>query len=125
MLKSYQSMYVLMYRWSFKNFGQGKSLPQFKSMFNVSFLLVVVLANTMVLTKLMIKANWIVMDQYSYLAIIFGAVLFMLLNHFMLLNNRWLNSINTRLATVSRRNMNMFSVLLLVNVMFACSLCFI
>ncbi|MDB5061795.1 MAG: hypothetical protein JWP67_1638, partial [Mucilaginibacter sp.] len=39
MLKTYQSIYVQVYRWSFKNFGQGKSLPQFKSMFNVSFLL--------------------------------------------------------------------------------------
>lgn len=125
MLKSSQSLYVLVYRWSFKNFGQGKSLPQFKSMFNVSFLLVVLLANAMLFTKLMIKAHWIKMDEYSYLAIICGAVMFMLLNHFVLLNNRWLKSINAKLATVSKRNMNMFTILLLVNVVFACSLCFI
>ncbi|MFA6083304.1 hypothetical protein [Mucilaginibacter sp.] len=125
MLKTYQSIYVQVYRWSFKNFGQGKSLPQFKSMFNVSFLLVVLLANAMLFTKLMIKAQWVSLNAFSYLAIMCGAVFFLLLSHFILLNNRWLKNINMQLATVSKRNMNMFSFLLLVNVVFACSLCFI
>jgi hypothetical protein len=94
-------------------------------MFNVSFLLVVLLANAMLFTKLMIKAQWVSLNAFSYLAIMCGAVFFLLLSHFILLNNRWLKNINMQLATVSKRNMNMFSFLLLVNVVFACSLCFI
>lgn len=125
MLKAYQSIYVQAYRWSFKNFGQGQNLPQFKSMFNVSFLLIVLLANAMLFTKLMIKAQWVTLNSYSYLAIICASVFFLLLSHFVLLNNRWLKSINAQLATVSKRNMNMFTFLLLVNVVFACSLCFV
>ena len=124
MLKSYQSIYVSVYRWSFKNFGQG-TLPQFKSLFNISFLLVVILTNVMLLTKLMIKAQWITLNATSFMMIMGGAVFFLLLNHFILLNNRWLKAVNMRLATVSKRNMNVFSVVLLVNVLCACSLCFI
>jgi hypothetical protein len=124
MLKSYQSIYVTLYRWNFKNFGQG-TLPQFKSLFNISFLLVVVLTNVMLFTKLMITAQWITLNATSFMVIMGGAFLFLLLNHFILLNNRWLKTVNMRLATVSKRNMNVFSVLLLVNVLCACSLCFI
>jgi hypothetical protein len=124
MLKSYQSIYVTLYRWSFKNFGQG-TLPQFKSLFNISFLLVVVLTNVMLFTKLMITAQWITLNATSFMVIMGGAFLFLLLNHFILLNNRWLKTVNMRLAAVSKRNMNVFSILLLVNVVCACSLCFI
>jgi len=124
MTKAYQSIYVMFYRWSFKNFGQGK-LPQFKSLFNVSFLLVVVLTNAMLLTKLMVKAQWLKLDMSAYVAILFGAVFFLLINHFILLNNRMFKQLNTRLATISVHNKNLFSVVLLVNVLFACGLCFI
>jgi hypothetical protein len=124
MTKAYQSIYVTFYRWSFKNFGQGK-LPQFKSLFNVSFLLVVVLTNAMLLTKLMVKAQWLKLDMSAYVAILFGAVFFLLINHFILLNNRMFKQLNARLATISVHNKNLFSVVLLVNVLFACGLCFI
>jgi divalent metal cation (Fe/Co/Zn/Cd) transporter len=124
MTKAYQSIYVMFYRWSFKNFGQGK-LPQFKSLFNVSFLLVVVLTNAMLLTKLMVKAQWLKLDMSAYVVILFGAVFFLLINHFILLNNRMFKQLNTRLATISVHNKNLFSVVLLVNVLFACGLCFI
>ncbi|MCQ6960289.1 hypothetical protein [Mucilaginibacter aquariorum] len=124
MTKAYQSIYVMFYRWSFKNFGQGK-LPQFKSLFNVSFLLVVVLTNAMLLTKLMVKAQWLKLDMAAYVAILFGAVFFLLINHFILLNNRMFKQLNSRLATISVHNKNLFSVVLLVNVLFACGLCFI
>jgi hypothetical protein len=124
MTKAYQSIYVMFYRWSFKNFGQGK-LPQFKSLFNVSFLLVVVLTNAMILTKLMVKAQWLKLDMSAYVAILFGAVFFLLINHFILLNNRMFKQLNVRLATISVHNKNLFSVVLLVNVLFACGLCFI
>jgi divalent metal cation (Fe/Co/Zn/Cd) transporter len=124
MTKAYQSIYVMFYRWSFKNFGQGK-LPQFKSLFNVSFLLVVVLTNAMLLTKLMVKAQWLKLDMSAYVVILFGAVFFLLVNHFILLNNRMFKQLNARLATISVHNKNLFSVVLLVNVLFACGLCFI
>jgi hypothetical protein len=124
MTKAYQSIYVMFYRWSFKNFGQG-TLPQFKSLFNVSFLLVVVLTNAMLFTKLMVKAQWFTLDISAYVAILFGAVFFLLLNHFILLNNRMFKKLNARLATISAHNKNLFSVVLLVNVLFACGLCFI
>ncbi|MEB0261707.1 MULTISPECIES: hypothetical protein [unclassified Mucilaginibacter] len=124
MAKAYQSIYVMFYRWNFKNFGQG-SLPQFKSLFNVSFLLIVVLTNAMLFTKLMIKAQWLTLNTSTYIAILFGAVGFLLINHFILLNNRMLKSLNMRLATISAHNKNLFSVVLLINVVFACSLCLI
>jgi len=124
MLKAYQSIYVSVYRWSFKNFGQG-ALPQFKSLFNVSFLLVVALTNVMLLTKLMIKAQWITLNATSLLIITGGAMFFLLLNHLIFLNNRWFKKVNMQLATISRKNLNMFTIMLLVNVVFACSLCFI
>jgi hypothetical protein len=124
MLKAYQSIYVSVYRWSFKNFGQG-ALPQFKSLFSVSFLLVVVLTNVMLLTKLMIKAQWITLNSTSFLIITGGAIFFLLLNHLIFLNNRWFKKVNMQLATISRKNLNMFTIVLLVNVVFACSLCFI
>ena len=124
MTRTYQSIYLKFCRWSFKNFGQGK-LPQFKSMFNVSFLLVVVLTNAMLFTKLMVKANWLQINMATYVAVLFGAVGFLLINHFILLNNRLVKSLNVRLATISHHNKNLFSVILLVNVLLACSLCFI
>ena len=124
MTRAYQSIYVKFCRWSFKNFGQGK-LPQFKSMFNVSFLLVIVLTNAMLLTKLMVNAQWLQLNVITYTVILFGAVGFLLINHFILLNNRIVKKLNVRLATISHHNKNLFSVMLLINVLFACSLCFI
>ncbi|MDB5126006.1 MAG: hypothetical protein JWQ85_238 [Mucilaginibacter sp.] len=100
-------------------------MPQFKSLFNVSFLLVVVLTNAMLLTKLMVKAQWLKLDMSAYVVILFGAVFFLLINHFILLNNRMFKQLNARLATISVHNKNLFSVVLLVNVLFACGLCFI
>ncbi|RYU89250.1 hypothetical protein EWM62_12995 [Mucilaginibacter terrigena] len=124
MTKAFQSIYVKFYRWGFKNFGQG-TLPQFKSLFNVSFLLVVVLTNAMLFTELLVKAKWLTLNLSSYVAIMFGAVGFLLINHFILLNNRMFKQLNARLATISVHNKNLFSVVLLVNVLFACGLCFI
>jgi hypothetical protein len=124
MTKAFQSIYVTLYRWSFKNFGQG-TLPQSKSLFNVSFLLVVLLTNAMLFTKLMVQARLLSLNTSTYTAILFGAVGFLLINHFILLNNRMFKRLNTRLAAISTHNKNLFSVVLLTNVLFACSLCFI
>lgn len=124
MTKAYQSIYVAFYRWTFKNFGQG-SLPQFKSLFNVSFLLVVLLTNVMLVTKLMLKSQLLTLNMGTVVLITGVAMFFLLLSHFVLLNNKMLKSLNAKLATISRHNKNFFSIVLLVNVMFACSLCFL
>ncbi|AMR30981.1 hypothetical protein A0256_05850 [Mucilaginibacter sp. PAMC 26640] len=126
MLKSYQSIYVSFYRWNFKNFGQGRSLPEFKSIFNVSFLLVVLLTNAMLFTKLMIKGQFINIGMGTCLAIVVGAVFFLLINHLILLNNKWFSKVNLHMAHITtRRNMNLCSAALLLNVFIACGLSFI
>ena len=126
MQKAYQSIYVAFYRWNFKNFGQGKSIPQFKSMFNVSFLLVVFLTNALLLTKLMIKGHLINIGLGACVAIVTGAVFFLLVNHLILLNNRWFKKVNVQMAHIStRRNVNICSAALLLNVFIACGLSFI
>ncbi|HTD41719.1 MAG TPA: hypothetical protein VK671_13915, partial [Mucilaginibacter sp.] len=58
MIRSCQSIYVTSYRWIFRNFGQG-TLPQFKSLFNVSFLLIIALTAAMLLAQLVLLAQWV------------------------------------------------------------------
>ncbi|OOQ61302.1 hypothetical protein [Mucilaginibacter pedocola] len=126
MQKAYQSIYVSFYRWNFKNFGQGKSLPEFKSMFNVSFLLVVLLTNAMLITKLLIKGHLVTLGLGACVAIVAGAIMFLIANHFILLNNKWFNKVNMQMARVAtRRNVNICSAALLGNVLIACGLSFI
>jgi len=121
MLRSYQSIYVAFCRWSFKNFGQGR-LPQFKSLFNVSFLLIVLLTNVLLLTQLMVKFNWVTVDYRMAIIILLSTVMFTLLNYFILLNNKWLKAVNVKLSQLSKHNLNAWSVVLLVNVMATCGL---
>ena len=119
MLKSYQSIYVAFYRWTFKNFGQGK-MPQFKSLFNVSFLLIIVLTTALLLTQIMVRSQLFVITANTETAIIAGAVFFMLINHLILLNNKWFRKINDRMAILSRHNLNTWSVVVLINVIIVC-----
>jgi len=119
MLKAYQFMYVTLCKWSYRNFGPG-SLPQFKSLFNVSFLLIILLTNAMLVTELMIKSHWTGLSSSFATLILFGAVFFMLLNHFILLNNRWLKKLNYSLSQISKHNQNKWAIVLLVNVIIAC-----
>jgi hypothetical protein len=119
MFKSYQSIYVALYRWIFRNFGQGK-LPQFKSLFNVSFLLIILLTTALLVAQFVIRSEWFAVDASMNTAILLGAVFFMLINHLILLNNRWLKNLNHRLANLSRHNLNTWSVVVLVNVIIIC-----
>ena len=119
MFKSYQSIYVASHRWMFKNFGQGK-LPQFKSLFNVSFLLIILLTTALLLAQFMLKSQGVAAGAGTYTAISVGAVFFLLLNHLVFLNNRLLKSLNYKLASLSRRNLNTWSVVVLVNVIIIC-----
>lgn len=119
MFKSCQSIYVTAYRWIFKNFGQGKS-PQFKSLFNVSFLLIIMLTAAMVLTQLTLRSRSFSAGAGTNTIILAGAVFFMLLNHLVFLNNRWLKKLNYRLASLSRHNRNAWSIVMLINVIIIC-----
>lgn len=120
MLKFSKSIYVTVYRWSFKNFGSG-DLPRFKSMFNVSFLLIIMLTSAMLVTQVMLRSQMFAASGYAVGTImLMGAVFFLLLSHMIFLNNRWLKKLNYRLATLSRHNPNTWSVVLLVNVIMIC-----
>ena len=120
MSRTYQSIYVSSYRWIFRNFGQGK-LPQFKSLFNVSFLLIITLTTAMLLGQVILRSQWIAAGPGVGLVILFGAAFFMLFNYMVLLNNHWLSGLNARLAHISRHNMNRIAVIVLVNVIIICS----
>ena len=121
MLNLTKSIYVNVYRWSFKNFGQG-GLPRFKSLFNISFLLVVLLTNVMLAEQVFLRSQLFAMNAYGAgTMLLIGAVLLLLLNHLVFLNNRWLKKLNYRLATLSHRNLDTWSVLVLVNVIIICA----
>jgi hypothetical protein len=122
MLKISKSIYVTVYRWSFKNFGQGE-LPRFKSLFNVSFLLIILLTNAMILTQFVLKSQLFIINVFTGTVILLGAVFFLLLNHLVFLNNKWLKKLNYHLANLSRHNLNTWSVFVLINVIIIC--CFL
>ncbi len=119
MSKTYQSIYVVSHRWMFKNFGQGK-LPQFKSMFNVSFLLIILLTTALLIMQFLLKSGLLAVNAYSATAIMLGTVFFVFLNHLIFLNNRWFKSINARMALLSRHNLNTWLIVVLVNVIIIC-----
>jgi len=119
MKKSFQILYVSLYRWNFKNFGPGR-LPVFKSLFNVSFLLIILLTNALLAVGLMVKLHWIIPNSIFANAVLMGTVGFMLINHFILLNNSWLKKLNYKLATISKHNLNTWAILLMVNVIVSC-----
>jgi hypothetical protein len=119
MFKTYQSIYVIAYRWIFRNFGQGK-LPHSKSLFNVSFLLIIMLTTALLLAQFMLKSQSFAAGIGTDVAILSVTVFFLLLNHLVFLNNRWLKKLNYRLANLSRHNLNTWSVVVLVNVIIIC-----
>jgi len=120
MIRTYQSIYVASYRWIFRNFGQGK-LPQFKSLFNVSFLLIIALTTAMLLAQLVLRSGWIAAGMGVNSVILLGAVFFMMANYLVLLNNRWMKRVNDNLAHISKHNMNALSIIVLINVIIICS----
>ena len=119
MFKTYQSIYVTAYRWIFRNFGQGK-LPRSKSLFNVSFLLIIMLTTALLLAQFMLKSQSFAAGIGTDVIILSVTVFFLLLNHLVFLNNRWLKNLNYRLANLSRHNLNTWSVVVLINVIIIC-----
>ena len=120
MIRSCQSIYVASYRWIFRNFGQGP-LPQFKSLFNVSFLLIIALTSALSVAQLVLRSGWIAAGAGTDTIILFGATFFLLLNYLVLLNNRWLKKLNYNLAHIGKHNMNALSIIVLINVIIICS----
>jgi len=53
--------------------------------------------------------------------VLISAVFFMMVSHFILMNNRWLAKLNYQLNRVSKHNLNTWSVVLMVNVIIICS----
>ncbi len=121
MINQYQHAYVAIHRWIIKNFGGGK-LPQPKSLFNTSFLLIILLTGVLLTAQFMAKSSLVHMNHTLATWILMGMVFFTLLNYYVLLNNKWMESINNRLALLSRRNKNVWSVVLLINVIAICIL---
>ncbi len=121
MINQYQHAYLALHRWIIKNFGGGK-LPQPKSLFNTSFLLIIVLTGVLLTAQFMAKSNLVHMNHSLATWILIGMVFFTLLNYYVLLNNKWMESVNNRLALLSRRNKNTWSVILLINVIAICIL---
>ncbi len=121
MINQYQHAYVAIHRWIIKNFGGGK-LPQPKSLFNTSFLLIILLTGVLLTAQFMAKSTLVHMTHTLATWILVGMVFFTLLNYYVLLNNKWMESINNRLAMLSRRNKNVWSVVLLINVIAICIL---
>ncbi len=119
MFKSYQTVYVPLHRWVYKNFGQG-DLPRFKSLFNVSFLLIVLLTNFLLVVQFIVRSRLFAVNAGMFMAFIVGAVFFMLMNYLVLLNNRWLKRLNERMTVLSRHNPNTWALLVLVNVIMIC-----
>ncbi len=120
MLKLSKSIYVTAYRWSFKNFGQGE-LPRFKSMFNVSFLLIILLTAAVLLMQVVLRSQLFALNAYAAgTVMLLGLVFFLLVSHLIFLNNKWLKSLNYRLAKLSRHNLNAWSVVVLVNIIVIC-----
>ena len=117
----YKSAYVSFYRWSFKNFGQV-SLPRFNSLFGVSFLMIILLTNLMLMVQLCLRSGWFSVSETMGTAILLGAVGALLLNHFILLNNKRLKKLNVAFEKMSRRHQNVWSVMVLASVIVSCGL---
>src|ERR1700750_3127043 len=114
MSNNYQNVYAAARRWSYRNFGRSNQL-KFKSLFNASFVLIILLTIGMLLTELVVKAHLVRLTSYVALFILFAEVFFMLLNYFMLLNNNQFKRLNDKMSVIGKRNLNGWSVVLLLN----------
>jgi hypothetical protein len=121
MSNTYQDLYIAARRWSYRNFGRGNQL-KFKSLFNASFFLIMLLTLGMLVTQVVIKLHMVRLTYYFALFVLFAEVFFMLLNYFMLLNNDQFKRINDKMSVVGKHNLNGWSVVLLVNVIITCGI---
>jgi len=119
MLKSAQSIYVTVYRWTFRNFGQGKA-PQSKALLNASFMLIVLLTCTLLAIDLMLHLSMIKAGTLTDIALLLAMVALLFINHLVFLNNRLARRVNDRLTIMSRQNRNLLVLVVLVHVILVC-----
>jgi len=121
MLKSCQSIYVTVYRWTFRNFGQGKA-PQSKTLFNASFLLIVVLTVSLLAIDLLLHSGIIAANSLADIAILLAMVALLFVNHLLFLNNRFVRKVDARLTIMSRHHRNLLGLVVLVHVIVICGI---
>jgi hypothetical protein len=112
-------MYVSIYRWSFKNFGQG-NLPRFNSLFGLNFLLITLLTTLLLIAQLCLKSSWFNVNPMSGTYILLGAVGALFLNYFILLNNKRFNKLNIAFEKISKHHQKIWSVMILACVIASC-----
>jgi hypothetical protein len=115
----YQSVYVNFYRWSFKNFGQA-GLPKFNSLFGVNFLMIILSTNLMLLIEFFLKSGWFNVSPISGTYIQLGVVAALLLNYFILLNNKRFSKLNVAFEKLSKHHQKIWSVMVLGWVIASC-----
>ena len=121
MLKSCQSIYVTVHRWTFKNFGQGKAAPN-KTLFNASFLLIVLLTGILLAIDLLLHSGIIAANSLTDTAILVAMVTLLFVNHLVFLNNRLVRKVDERLTIMSRHNRNLLGIVVLVHVIVICGI---
>jgi len=119
MLRAYQSIYVTVYRWIFRNFGQVKVL-RFRFLFNVSFLLIVVLTAALLAIDILLHSGIIAANSLAHTTILFAMAALLFINHLVFLNNRLLRKVDERLAIMSRHNRNILAFIVLGHVIAIC-----
>ena len=121
MLKSAQSIYVTVYRWTFRNFGQGKA-PQSKALLNASFMLIVLLTCTLLAIDLLLHLGMIHAGTLADITILMAMVSLLFINHLVFLYNRLARRVNDRLTIMSRQNRNVLALVVLVHVILVCGI---
>src|ERR1700744_92250 len=121
MSNAYQNLYFSARRWGYRNFGRGNQL-KFKSLFNASFVLIMLLTLGMLVIETIVKLHVVKLTVYVALVIVLAEVCFMLINYFMLLNSDRFKRLNDRMSVVGKHNLNGWSMVLLVNVIIACGI---
>lgn len=121
MFKTCQSMYVTFYRWTFKNFGLRKA-PQSKTLFNASFLLIMLLTTILLSIDLLLHSGIISANSLTDTAILLAMVSLLFVNHLMFLNNGLLKKVDERLAIMSRHSRNVLTFVVLVHVILICGI---
>jgi hypothetical protein len=114
-----KSIYVTAYRWSAKNFGQG-GLPKFNSLFGVSFLMILLLTNLLVLTQLCLNQKWFNMNDTTAIVMLLATTGALLLNYFIFLNNGRFKRWNIAFEKLSKNNQKAWSVMLMVYAVVSC-----
>lgn len=119
MLRAYQSIYVTLYRWMYKNFGQAE-VRRDKVLFNASFVLIMLLTVILLAVDLLLHAGVLIGNPLTHTSILLVMVALLLINHLVFLNNRLIRRVDQRLVFISRHSRNLLAVVVLVHVIAIC-----